>query len=345
MEWIPLVNDQGYMRPVDQTATQHQLSDSALVYCGKIHIHCDISDTANSPIALEVLETVQDRERQGESRWDAEIRFKEDAKHDAPTMVVQLADSVILRKPVTLRSKHVKGIRSTQTNIKQSASVLEAMYRAWAKGLCVTRGTLEVETISSNLRLIFTIRIYLQSKTIEIVNTEANDIRKKTLSVELQELFYYLYPPTNNTLKHPAETALLRCPLVPDIYPLSESCAQLQPSELLPTLLTFQRRAVGWMVAREGVEFCSDGRLSERPKGAFSDAPMFWDKIVTDSGSVLYVNRLTGAISLRHPQAHDNEQYIPGGILAEEVPSPSLHQSPTGLRSCDRWVLAKQLYY
>ena len=90
----------------------------------------------------------------------------------------------------------------------------------------------------------------------------------------------------------------------------------LQPKDLLPTLLPFQRRSVGWMLEREGKSINSEGEVVL--KSTIDDPakllPLFWDKIELPAGDVWYIDRLTGLLSQEIPE----EDCPPGGILAEE---------------------------
>jgi E3 ubiquitin-protein ligase SHPRH len=91
----------------------------------------------------------------------------------------------------------------------------------------------------------------------------------------------------------------------------------MQPDALLPTLLPFQRRSVGWMLEREGKAVNSGGGIV--PKSLVSDLdnstlPLFWDKVEHEGDGVWYIHCLTGTLSSEIP----DEECPPGGILAEE---------------------------
>ncbi|EGN92623.1 hypothetical protein SERLA73DRAFT_79438 [Serpula lacrymans var. lacrymans S7.3] len=88
----------------------------------------------------------------------------------------------------------------------------------------------------------------------------------------------------------------------------------LQPKALLPTLLPFQRRSVAWMLEREGKVMSDRGELVSIASMR-GDRPLalFWEKIDLPSHK-LYINRISGAVSLYAPQEHS----ALGGILAEE---------------------------
>ncbi|KAG6826270.1 hypothetical protein H0H92_000500 [Tricholoma furcatifolium] len=84
----------------------------------------------------------------------------------------------------------------------------------------------------------------------------------------------------------------------------------MQPVQLQPTLLPFQRRSVGWLLAREGKQLTTDGEIAPNP----SSTPFsFWEKV--EEGNVTwYYNPLSGLLSPSLPQVNS----ALGGILAEE---------------------------
>ncbi|OCH83870.1 hypothetical protein OBBRIDRAFT_786844 [Obba rivulosa] len=89
----------------------------------------------------------------------------------------------------------------------------------------------------------------------------------------------------------------------------------LQPDELMPTLLPFQRRSVGWMLAREGKTVDASGEVVTKSGPDASWSPLFWEAVrAGDGAEVWYVNRLRGEIAAEKPEEEDTR----GGILAEE---------------------------
>jgi E3 ubiquitin-protein ligase SHPRH len=84
----------------------------------------------------------------------------------------------------------------------------------------------------------------------------------------------------------------------------------IQPVELLPTLLPFQRRSVAWLLHREGKTITVDGELV--PNVASEDFTL-WDK-VEQGNHTWYLHRLSGLLSPTLPQMPP----VLGGILAEE---------------------------
>jgi E3 ubiquitin-protein ligase SHPRH len=141
-----------------------------------------------------------------------------------------------------------------------------------------------------------------------------------------RRLLAFLFPPSDRDIPrvaHPSDTGSTDIPFLYSILTpapcLSSTIAEegMQPSSLLPTLLPFQRRSVGWMLEREGKCVTSDGIIV--PKSSVADpknssSPLFWDKIELGEGDIWYIHRLTGTLSSELPE----EECPPGGILAEE---------------------------
>lgn len=92
-----------------------------------------------------------------------------------------------------------------------------------------------------------------------------------------------------------------------------EACAPDAAPGLLPRLHGYQRRALAWMLAREGVEPEARPEIkseeaeawdtpAQPPKRAKSHRPLhvLWTPAVLPSGQTVYVNRFTGRLAL-HP--------------------------------------------
>ncbi|KIY47840.1 hypothetical protein FISHEDRAFT_44377 [Fistulina hepatica ATCC 64428] len=99
--------------------------------------------------------------------------------------------------------------------------------------------------------------------------------------------------------------------------PATDVASAMQPADLLPTLLPFQRRSVAWLLRREGFVFPSNDRkavLCRIPISTFS----FWSPV-----PVGYMHSLTGALvrNLADLNGEEDEATtadISGAILAEE---------------------------
>lgn len=95
----------------------------------------------------------------------------------------------------------------------------------------------------------------------------------------------------------------------------------VQPDELNPTLLPFQRRTVGWLLSREGKALDHAGSVvdaSSLASDADPDLPLLWSqvKVEKDGEEVTwYYERLTDTLLPDYPV---EEPPLPGAILAEE---------------------------
>jgi len=90
----------------------------------------------------------------------------------------------------------------------------------------------------------------------------------------------------------------------------------LQPRALLPTLLPFQRRTIGWMLSREGKALNSSGELVSMVPDP-TELPDLWQRITvqrSDGQLTWYYHRLTGTLTPDRP----GPWTVVGGILAEE---------------------------
>jgi hypothetical protein len=102
---------------------------------------------------------------------------------------------------------------------------------------------------------------------------------------------------------------------LPKNYVHSENEKTLQHPSITCRLFPFQKRAVAWMLRREGVplEFNSDTTIDE------SDLPPLWETVRDLDGRVLYLNRHQAFSTLDYTWISDKfkQQIILGGILAE----------------------------
>ncbi|KAJ2921288.1 hypothetical protein H1R20_g15804, partial [Candolleomyces eurysporus] len=85
----------------------------------------------------------------------------------------------------------------------------------------------------------------------------------------------------------------------------------MQPELLNPTLLPFQRRSVGWLLGREGLDVTPQGEIA--PSTSLIEHS-FWMPVTLGNHS-LWFHRLSGELSPEEPSASPPAL---GGILAEE---------------------------
>ncbi|KAI1790830.1 SNF2 family N-terminal domain-containing protein, partial [Ganoderma leucocontextum] len=155
-------------------------------------------------------------------------------------------------------------------------------------------------------------------------------IAENTRVLEIQEsqrlLILQLFAPAtpvSDSYRGSADIPFLFSILGPaPALPSSDALDALQPEALLPTLLPFQRRSVGWMIGREGKIVAASGdivasteiHVDERP------LPLFWHRHSVSPDETWYVNRLRGVISPTYPREEDDdcEEDARGGIVAEE---------------------------
>lgn len=94
---------------------------------------------------------------------------------------------------------------------------------------------------------------------------------------------------------------------------------QIQHPSLRCTLYPFQKRAVHWLLEREGVVF-QDGMLGRRKVGSSGDAlpPSFYHSMDA-GGKPCYVSPSLGVVVQDKSSLHNFETKVRGGILAEEM--------------------------
>ena len=100
--------------------------------------------------------------------------------------------------------------------------------------------------------------------------------------------------------------------------PQSVTYESLQPEDLLPMLLPFQRRTVEWMLQREKKTMSQEGGVVRHvPSKSHLVMPLFWEK-TSLGGQEHFFNTLTAAVSPSFPK----DSTALGGILAEEPGTP-----------------------
>ncbi|KAK7460694.1 hypothetical protein VKT23_009409 [Stygiomarasmius scandens] len=138
--------------------------------------------------------------------------------------------------------------------------------------------------------------------------TEFEDARRRVL------LFLYPSPPPPPSFEGTINVPFYYSVMKPaPALPTKAMENAVQPRELVPTLLPFQRRTVVWMLNREGMDVSRNGAVVQKDD---SSDYTFWEE-VHEGNQTWYLNRLTGVLSPSLPSVgSDFSTY--GGILAEE---------------------------
>ena len=87
-------------------------------------------------------------------------------------------------------------------------------------------------------------------------------------------------------------------------------------SVLESDLYPFQKRAVHWMLAREGMKYVN-GQVHRLQRTERPQDPKFSETVADVSGNTCYVNHLQGIVERDHPG--NNPSQLSGGLLAEEM--------------------------
>lgn len=95
---------------------------------------------------------------------------------------------------------------------------------------------------------------------------------------------------------------------------------QIQPAVLDCTLLPYQRRAVQWMLRREGTDIDpASGKMVPYDNRCLADIPPTFFENVDKNGIKVYVSHLLGVVTADLNKAREMYNPFNGGILAEEM--------------------------
>lgn len=95
--------------------------------------------------------------------------------------------------------------------------------------------------------------------------------------------------------------------------------ADIKLPDLVCELFPFQRRAVRWLLKREGMELQKDGKLTPIASTPHSAAPASFRKMQDCDGNTCYFSHLFMTITTSFSGLSDAAGYLRGGILAEEM--------------------------
>jgi len=255
------------------------------------------------------------------------VHFSEDAGHyltvfpeHLPSHFLSPLQFLVLPVPLSI-DLDPPNIAQNVDNILIVAHILASANRATIEGyldFVVPPGAYDEANheISFHIRLSTLVSLILPNLAMPI--TDVTHRRFTQIKDVQRYCFEYIFPSTLSfPLSFQGETD------IPFLYsvlghapklPSDVSENSMQPDSLVPKLLPFQRRSVGWLLSCEGKTVTPSGQIVAAPN-APSDKTLapFWERIDIGNSS-LYVNRLDGTVSV--DPAPD---YCPmGGILAEE---------------------------
>lgn len=95
--------------------------------------------------------------------------------------------------------------------------------------------------------------------------------------------------------------------------------ADIKLPDLVCELFPFQRRAVRWLLWREGMELQGNGQLTPIERRSHDDAPASFRKMQDADGNTCYFSHLFMTITTSISEWSDAADHLRGGILAEEM--------------------------
>ncbi|KAJ3282565.1 hypothetical protein HK104_010832 [Borealophlyctis nickersoniae] len=315
--------DGGQLAGYTDASPAHPAVDNT--YCGRVALNFPITERAYGQQILESILNHFDVEGR-HPQWKVSVDFGPENVKDGETAAMRvLAPNPgsatpswlpILSVPVgPVYPVPAAGKRKGAPS-KVCSTLLEALYRAHASGMCVFSAIAEIQFSDAGLDLNVGIRVWL---TPHAFKDSCEAATSANISIETYDLFRLMYP--TEGVKNDAVADILGT-LVLSEYPVNDQDQTLQPPNLFPTLLNFQRSAVAWMLGREGVMSDGQGNLVRKgeSQSQADGIPLLCRKITTDLGNHFLVNDLTGAVGLSEENiANDNEKEVLGGILADEM--------------------------
>ncbi|KAJ3092676.1 hypothetical protein HK102_004409 [Quaeritorhiza haematococci] len=256
--------------------------------------------------------------QQGSERLEVKLIFK--AAGNCLSIVDPSTNAVLVESTLDLGWSK-KGRQNPFGKKETQMTWLEALGIASLRGFCRNQAFLSA-TVTKTFEIVLnlSINVYLTDAAFDASESSTTT----NLCFELYHLIRTAYPQTTSDVGSEDHSFIVdlqnlsRAQFVPAKYPITDTNNHLQPSALNPHLLPYQRRALGWMLEREGCTLDPQGRAVPKPEDA-DQLPLLWEKIVTDPQNTLYVCRLTGAIATQPFPSDWGDADMRGGILAEEM--------------------------
>lgn len=101
--------------------------------------------------------------------------------------------------------------------------------------------------------------------------------------------------------------------------PQNTASPDIRCPDLQCTLFPFQKRAVRWLLEREGMKLGQDGKLVPHERLRSGDLPASFQQIKDADGNSCYFSHLFMAVTTDISQWGDAAEHLNGGILAEEM--------------------------
>ncbi|KAI9648475.1 hypothetical protein NHQ30_003109 [Ciborinia camelliae] len=150
------------------------------------------------------------------------------------------------------------------------------------------------------------------------VTTQPELIQPKKTDALLKVLSAYFPDPNGTNLESFSAQDFYQSAHSPD--PDDEISASIETPGLESTLYPFQKRAVQWLLRREGSEWSrATGSVREKQFKTTDQLPLSFIAATDAQGRSCYVSHLFGIVALNLEPFFSIEQDIKGGILAEEM--------------------------
>lgn len=98
-----------------------------------------------------------------------------------------------------------------------------------------------------------------------------------------------------------------------------KTSAEVKCEMIVCELYPFQRRAVRWLLQREGMELDSSGNVSPIQRASSNRLPASFQEFTDADGQPYFASHLFMNATREFPDWYNAEEYLKGGILAEEM--------------------------
>ncbi|KAF8917768.1 hypothetical protein BGZ58_004993, partial [Dissophora ornata] len=215
------------------------------------------------------------------------------------------------------------------------ATMFSVLASAKEAGQVLVRTTLHVSENVDTSGVYVQLDVFLHKSVFSDTLSVSGRNGAGAITTDRQDLAHFVFPPSlpqssSSESAAPKFTHNAIVDLYTNLTPPKtvDPPASIQPDELLPQLLPFQRRSVSWLLARESASvstetagaFGSGDQVQYKSPSAPERLPFSWEQVSTpDHGQNLFINRLSGTICKASEKLVSGEPEPRGGILAEEM--------------------------